>query len=33
MEDFKAWEKSNVNHKYNVDYWKGLGSISKKYLN
>lgn len=30
--DFNSWEKQNPNHKYHIEYWKGLGSISKKLL-
>lgn len=33
LADFNNWEKQNTNHKYHVEYWKGLGSISKKLLN
>lgn len=31
--DFNTWEKNNSKHKYHIEYWKGLGSISKIYLN
>lgn len=30
---FNKWEKNNAKHKYHIEYWKGLGSISKVYLN
>ena len=33
LADFNAWEKKNKGHKYVIEYWKGLGSISKKLLN
>ena len=33
LADFNKWEKNNANHKYHIEYWKGLGSISKVYLN
>lgn len=33
LPDFNAWEKLNPSHRYRIEYWKGLGSISKAYLN
>jgi len=33
LADFNKWEKSHPQHKYHIEYWKGLGSISKTYLN
>jgi DNA topoisomerase-2 len=29
LTDFNIWEKHHSNHKYHIEYWKGLGSISK----
>jgi DNA gyrase/topoisomerase IV subunit B len=33
LTDFNNWEKQHSNHKYHIEYWKGLGSISKLFLN
>lgn len=33
LTDFNTWEKQHSNHNYHIEYWKGLGSISKLFLN
>ena len=33
LSDFNEWEQKHKNHRYSIEYWKGLGSISKKLLN
>lgn len=33
LADFNEWENKHQNHKYKIEYWKGLGSISKSLLN